>query len=121
MRLKQLVENNYTGELQDTIVNLLTAIGAEGLNTVDTDQLILDLQQQGFSINKNSLFSMLNQMPIVVSANDETISIRPSGERPSDQPDGSQSSHVKKQAQKQAKKDRIMTYYLNRTEARSHA
>ena len=105
MRLRQLVENDYTQELQDEIVNLLTAISAEGLETIDTDQLILDLQQQGFSINKNSLFTILNSLPIVANANDETISIRPSGERPSDQPNGSQSSHVRKQAQKQAKKD----------------
>lgn len=105
MRLRQLVENDYTSELEDTIVNLLTAISAEGLDTIDTEQLILDLQQQGFSINKNSLFSILNDLPIIVSANDDTISIRPSGERPSSQPNGSQSSHVKKQAQKQAKKD----------------
>ena len=105
MRLKQLVENNYTSELEDAIVTLLTAISAEGLDTIDTEQLIIDLQNQGFSINKNSLFSTLNDLPIVVSANDDVISIRPSGARPSDRPQGSQSSHVKKQAQKQAKKD----------------
>lgn len=105
MRFRQLVESDYEKDLQDEIVNLLTAISAEGLGTVDTDQLILDLQKAGFSINKNALFATLNQLPIVANANDETISIKPSGERPSDQPQGSQSSHVTKQAQKQAKKD----------------
>ena len=43
MRFKQLVESNYEGELEDAIVTLLTAIGAEGINTVDTDQLVLDV------------------------------------------------------------------------------
>lgn len=105
MRLKQLVESNYKKDLEDSIVTLLLTVNSEGLDTVDTDQLILDLQQQGFSINKNSLFTILNQLPIVASANDDTISIRPSGDRPSDQPQGSQSSQVTKQAQKQAKKD----------------
>ncbi len=107
MRFKQLVERNYKGALEDTIVTLLTAIGAEGLNTVDTDQLILDFQNQGFSINKNSLFSTLNGLPIVANANSETIQIR--GADMTSAADlktrDRQQSKITKDAQKQAKKD----------------
>ena len=107
MRLKQLVESNYEGELEDAIVTLLTAIGTEGLNTVDTDQLILDLQNQGFSINKNSLFSTLNGLPIVANANSETIQIRGADmTRAADLKTRTrEKSKVTKDAQKQAKKD----------------
>ena len=107
MRFKQLVESNYEGELEDAIVTLLTAIGAEGLNTVDTDQLILDLQNQGFSINKNSLFSTLNGLPIVANANSETIQIRGADmTRAADlKTRDREQSKITKDAQKQAKKD----------------
>ena len=107
MRFKQLVESNYEGELEDAIVTLLTAIVAEGLNTVDTDQLILDLQNQGFSINKNSLFSTLNGLPIVANANSETIQIRGADmTRAADlKTRDREQSKITKDAQKQAKKD----------------
>ena len=107
MRFKQLVERNYEGELEDAIVTLLTAIGAEGINTVDTDQLVLDLQNQGFSINKNSLFSTLNGLPIVANANSETIQIRGADmTRAADlKTRDREQSKITKDAQKQAKKD----------------
>ncbi len=107
MRFKQLVESNYEGELEDAIVTLLTAIGAEGINTVDTDQLVLDLQNQGFSINKNSLFSTLNGLPIVANANSETIQIRGADmTRAADlKTRDREQSKITKDAQKQAKKD----------------
>ena len=107
MRFKQLVESNYEGELEDAIVTLLTAIGAEGINTVDTDQLVLDLQTQGFSINKNSLFSTLNGLPIVANANSETIQIRGADmTRAADlKTRDREQSKITKDAQKQAKKD----------------
>jgi len=75
MRYKQLIES-YEDELRSAIVNILTAINAEGIDTIDTDQLIIDLQAQGFSVDKNSIFKTLELLPIVANATSQTINIR---------------------------------------------
>jgi len=107
MRFKQLVESNYTKEMEDDITNLLVAVAAEGINTVDTDQLILDLQNMGYSIDKATILDVLNNIGMVANANSETIKLainnlsRAMDDRTAD----SEVTHVKKMAQKQAKKD----------------
>lgn len=75
MRYKQLFED-YESELRSAIVSILTAINAEGIDQIDTDQLIIDLQAQGFSVDKNSIFKTLELLPIVANATSQTINIR---------------------------------------------
>ena len=75
MRYKQLFED-YESELRSAIVSILTAINAEGIDQIDTDQLIIDLQAQGFSVTKNSIFKTLELLHIVANATSQTINIR---------------------------------------------
>jgi len=106
MRYKQLFED-YEEELRSAIVNILTAINAEGIDTIDTDQLIIDLQAQGFSVDKNSIFKTLELLPIVANATSQTINIRSNDvTRASDAETKSREANkIDKMAQKHAKKD----------------
>tara|TARA_B100001093_G_C26555133_1_gene896196 strand:- start:239 stop:568 length:330 start_codon:yes stop_codon:yes gene_type:complete len=106
MRYKQLIEG-YEDELRSAIVNILTAINAEGIDTIDTDQLIIDLQAQGFSVDKNSIFKTLELLPIVANATSQTINIRSNDvTRASDaQTKDKEGKKIDALAQKHAKKD----------------
>ena len=106
MRYKQLLEG-YEEDLRSAIVNILTAINAEGIDTIDTDQLIIDLQAQGFSVDKNSIFKTLELLPIVANATSQTINIRSNDDtRASDaETKSKEASKIDKLAQKHAKKD----------------
>lgn len=106
MRYKQLFED-YESELRSAIVSILTAINAEGIDQIDTDQLIIDLQAQGFSVDKNSIFKTLELLPIVANATSQTINIRSNDvTRAADAETRSkESKRLDQLAQKHAKKD----------------
>lgn len=106
MRFRQLVEDNYVDSLKDAITSMLVAVAAEGVFEIDTRQLIIDLQQDGFSIDKKNIFRVLNELPIVSSADSKTIKIK-TNDTSAGQLDvkKQQTSAVDKMAQKQAKKD----------------
>lgn len=106
MRFRQLVEDTYVDDLKNAIVSILTAISAEGIREFDTTQLIQDLQDNGYSIDDHNIFDVLNNLPIVASADAKTIRLNV-GSAQAGNPDveKSQTSALDKMAQKQAKKD----------------
>jgi len=76
MRLHQLLaESDYNEDLRSEIITLLTAVSAEGIDEVDTQNLLNDLEMQGFAVDKNSLLELLGTMYIVATANADKIEI----------------------------------------------
>lgn len=76
MRLHQLLaENDYNEDLRSEIITLLTAVSAEGIDEVDTQNLLNDLAMQGFAVDENSLLELLGTMDIVATANADKIEI----------------------------------------------
>jgi len=104
MRLRQLVESDYRDNLRDAVINLLTAVRSEGLSEVETEQLVIDLQNQGFSVNNRTIFTILKNLPIVSKADEKTIKLTSAVAGVTGrQPDAA--GRVNQLAQKQVKKD----------------
>ena len=75
MRARELFESDYNEDLRSEVITLLTAVSAEGIDQVDTQNLLNDLEQQGYAIDTQSLLDLLNTLEIVATANAETIEI----------------------------------------------
>jgi hypothetical protein len=75
MRLFQLYENDYNEDLRSEVITLLTAVSAEGISEISTQNLLNDLEQQGFAVDAESLLLLLGDMEIVSAATDQKISI----------------------------------------------
>lgn len=76
MRARDLFrENDYLQDLRSEIINLLIAISVKGVEQIDTQNLLLDLEKQGYAIDEATLLSFLDEIDIVQTANSETIDI----------------------------------------------
>jgi hypothetical protein len=76
MRFWEIIaESDYTNDLRAEIITLLVAVSAEGIDTVNTQNLLVDLEHQGYSVDEQSLLQLLNGLEIVQSASAETIKI----------------------------------------------
>jgi hypothetical protein len=76
MRLHQLLaENDYNEDLRSEIITLLTAVSAEGIDEVDTQNLLNDLEMQGFAVDEGSLLELLGTLDIVSTADSDKIEI----------------------------------------------
>lgn len=75
MRLTELFENDYNEDLRSEVITLLTAVSAEGISEISTQNLLNDLEQQGFAVDAESLLLLLGDMEVVSLATDEKITI----------------------------------------------
>jgi hypothetical protein len=106
MRVQEIVESVYKDNLRDTVVNLLTAVRSEGITEIDTDQLVIDLQNQGYSVDNRTIFTILKNLPIVSSADEKTIKIKNAvAGLAGGRPPANGAEKVNQLAQKQVKKD----------------
>jgi hypothetical protein len=46
MRIDELFENDYNEDLRSEVITLLTAVSAEGITEISTQNLLNDLEQQ---------------------------------------------------------------------------
>jgi hypothetical protein len=78
MRLIQIAESadTYMDDLKDAVITLLSVTAAEGIDTIKTDQLIIDLRSLGFSVDIRGIFPVLDGMQIVANANKENIQLQ---------------------------------------------
>ena len=75
MRYHQLRESDYNDDLRSEIITLLAAVSAEGIDTVSTQNLLNDLEQQGFAVDSDVLMSILGELDIVSVATGDNITI----------------------------------------------
>jgi len=75
MRVTELYENDYIEDLRSEVITLLTAVSAEGIDEIDTQNLLNDLEQQGFAVDDQSLMELLHTIEIVSVATPEKITI----------------------------------------------
>lgn len=75
MRFADLFESDYTEDLRSEIITLLTAVSAEGIDEVDTTNLLNDLQNQGFAVDEAILMDLLSTIEIVSIATSDKITI----------------------------------------------
>lgn len=75
MRAAELFENDYTEDLRSEIITLLVAVNAQGITSVKTKNLLIDLEDQGYAVDQDSLLEILDELEIVSTANADTIEI----------------------------------------------
>jgi hypothetical protein len=61
--------------MRNDVINLLTAMSASGISSIATNQLLIDLQSLGYTIDDETIIDILSDISIVASANSETIDI----------------------------------------------
>jgi hypothetical protein len=75
MRETDLLEDNYTDNLRAEVMTLLAMVSARGINKINTQNLLNDLEEQGFAIDADSLLLLLDNMDIVSQAAEDTITL----------------------------------------------
>ncbi len=75
MRAHELFDSDYNEDLRSEVITLLTAVSAEGIDQVKTQNLLIDLENQGYAVDEQSLLELLNTMEVVATANSDTIEI----------------------------------------------
>ena len=79
MRYKDLVEN-FVENLESEIIDMLSALNAEGIKEIDTDNLLADLVAENVPIDKEELLEFLSKLDIVSTADENTIVLTDEGE-----------------------------------------
>lgn len=74
MRLFEL-EGQYTNELLDTVIDLIYTASAEGQDSISTEDMISDLESQGYLVNVKDLIDMLQDNPIITNISKDSIDI----------------------------------------------
>lgn len=79
MRLSELfartLSEDELSSIETQIINLLSVLSAEGITTVDTAQLVNDLQDLGYFVDSDTIVDILDGIQMVASANADTIDI----------------------------------------------
>ena len=75
MRAHHFMESDYNEDLRSEIITLLTAVSAEGVDEIDTQNLLNDLEAQGYAIDQQSLMDMLGELEVVSMATGDKITI----------------------------------------------
>lgn len=73
MRARELLDENYNQSLQIDVDNLLIGAKGSGAKQVDTTDLVTQLQGMGYSVDVNSLITLLGSNPAVTNVTPETI------------------------------------------------
>lgn len=72
---KLVLESKYIDNLKDDIINMLSMAKSRGIDKIKTQMLIRDLKDIGYEIDKEPLVSLLNDIDIVSSSDDNFIQI----------------------------------------------
>jgi len=75
MRARELLCEDYNQQLASDLNNLLIGAKGSGATNIQTQNLANELQSMGYSVNVNSLMSLLQDNPIVMNATPESITL----------------------------------------------
>ena len=97
----------YSDLIKDQVLDLVTMLDEEGLNTVSLDALIDELQKSGHDTDSSTLISLLDSLDIVDNVSNGIVHFH-GGENDgnNDEPDPEQQDNkIDKMARKQVKKE----------------
>lgn len=75
MRANEFLFEDYSQRLESDINNMLISVKANGGQQVPTEQLVSQLQSMGYSVDVNSLMSVLGANPSVMNATPDSITL----------------------------------------------
>jgi len=105
MRICDIIRENST--VHDAILDLLTALSGEGLDSVPMQSILGDLNSQGIDLDEPGLFDNLSNLAIVRNIKDGVVYFNSDSDQShyNDMPDPeAQDKQVSKLAQKQVDK-----------------
>lgn len=105
MRAREILEENYNQSLESDLDNLLVGAKGAGAQEVNTRDLVIQLRGMGYSVDENSIMSLLARNPIVLNATPSLVKFAPpEGVMPgSGESDQDNSARVDDMAQKATK------------------
>ena len=75
MRFKDLILESSVDELESEIIDMLAALHAEGITEINTQNLLNDLTNEFNPIDEERLVELLNNLPIVSDADENSITL----------------------------------------------
>lgn len=102
MRAREILDENYNQSLESDLNNLLVGAKASGAQELNTQDVVLQLNGAGYSVDQNSIMSLLSRNPMVLNATPSSIKLTsPEGVNPGQGASGEDSaSRVGAMAQK---------------------
>ncbi len=77
MRAREILEEDYNQSLKSDLENLLVAAKGSGATELKTKDLANRLYNMGYSVDVNSIISLLSDSPVVINATPEDVIITP--------------------------------------------
>lgn len=101
MRILELFED-YSQNLETDLTNILVGTKGAGSYEINTQDVVDQLYSMGYSVNVNSIISLLSNNPVVLNATPEIINLtKPDGISADDEQDTAE--YVSNMAQKATK------------------
>lgn len=73
MRAREILQEDYNQSLESDLNNLLVGAKAAGAHEVKTEDIVNQLYGMGYSVDVNSIISLLSNNPTVQNATPEMI------------------------------------------------
>lgn len=108
MRFAELVEReeSYSQELRDDAINLLIAAQAQGVRTIEPQQLMKSLTDLGHTLSLESLIDLLQDHPLIQKITPQEIVVSTGNEYYADaKTKADDEDKISKMAQRQIDKD----------------
>lgn len=77
MRAREILEENYNQSLESDLQNLLVGAKGAGAQEINTEDLVLQLSGMGYSVDANSIMSLLARNPMVLNATPASVKFTP--------------------------------------------
>ncbi len=77
MRAREIVQEDYNQSLQSDLSNLLVSAKGNGAQNVETKDIASQLYRMGYSVDVNSILTLLANNPLVSNATPEQIVLTP--------------------------------------------
>lgn len=100
MRAREFLQEDYSQSLDSDLNNLLVGAKGSGSEAINTSDLVSQLNAMGYSVNNNSIVSLLNQNPNVTSATPTVVNLQKPEVEQNPGADKDSASHVSSLAQK---------------------
>lgn len=75
MRAREILEEDYSQNLETDLTNLLVSEKATGAREVRTQDIVDQLYAMGYYVDVNGLISLLSRNPVVLNATPEMINL----------------------------------------------
>lgn len=103
MRLKEFLYEDYNQQLSGDLDNILVGAKAAGIEDINPEAVVRELQRMGYSVDVDSLIALLQNNPIVQNASPSGISLT-AAETSTTDTDQDSANQVDQMAQQAAQK-----------------